>query len=772
MKNVILSILILIIISSAVNADFWTQITGLVTDETQATTEPVPIPELVSEKVECVFDSSTSNQACYSGAYKCSGITGCNIEVKETKDTILEWKSSCGGETKTIVDGASETAKFPCVPTAAAAEHAVPQQTTATEVKETVPVEPVLEQPTAAPAEEMKETVHCDFAYSKTEQKCHTSDGRFGCSGITSCEAAVTGKKGQVYAWKGTCPSGYAETTIDGINQNIWFNCEPMTKEEAASTIHKVPTASGGTPAVAPASAGEASQPVASNDYVREQIECIFWNSDVLKNPHTATPEKCYSADKRFGCTWSGEVTQNENGRYAYCIAEVNGIKREPLMWKSTCGSYAHTIIDGNNEAAQFKCVPSAEVNEEQIRGKGFKRAYWQCYDGTEEKLFASVDVGCKLSETWQKNAKNFCRGHCYADGSKCGVNSFSVMDECYMETEAKPVKYEIPAEVKPVEYEIPEKETQIEVPKEREEMPVLEREVPPSPPQLHPIQEPQPFMCKDSCPLDNKCYPFGYRKGKQFCSDDGAFKAQSEENAVCDNNFECTTNLCVDSKCMSSGFIKKMLDWFRAWFNFGEKKTEPEVQDCGTDSACMDAAFKVCNPAKISDSKGAISETRIVGLEGDKCVLKFTAGAESLTCRFRDYAQGTNNLGSSMQENCEGSLLYRLSSPLKPAPALQTLEQASTVEAKKSSTDANDLRYRFIARDSDGVKELTIIKSNFGESLIKATPECTKEFITEQKFEDSDLPFTARVEDCQNHRSEMKLELDKEIVERLPEHS
>jgi putative hemolysin len=27
--------------------------------------------------------------------------------------------------------------------------------------------------------------------------------------------------------------------------------------------------------------------------------------------------------------------------------------------------------------------------------------------------------------------AKKFCDGHCYADGSKCGVNSFSVIGEC-----------------------------------------------------------------------------------------------------------------------------------------------------------------------------------------------------------------------------------------------------------------------------------------------------------------------------------------------------
>ncbi|MEK7463022.1 MAG: DUF5667 domain-containing protein [Patescibacteria group bacterium] len=56
-----------------------------------------------------------------------------------------------------------------------------------------------------------------------------------------------------------------------------------------------------------------------------------------------------------------------------------------------------------------------------------FSSAYWQCYDGKESKDSSS----CKTSEEWQTDAKKFCEGHCYADNSKCGVNSFSVSGEC-----------------------------------------------------------------------------------------------------------------------------------------------------------------------------------------------------------------------------------------------------------------------------------------------------------------------------------------------------
>jgi hypothetical protein len=74
-------------------------------------------------------------------------------------------------------------------------------------------------------------------------------------------------------------------------------------------------------------------------------------------------------------------------------------------------------------------------------------------------------------------------------------------------------------------------------------------------------------LICKDACPLDEKCYPFGYRKGGKFCSDDGMFKEELKDDATCENNFECKTNVCVDGKCMSSGLIQKILNWFRKLF-------------------------------------------------------------------------------------------------------------------------------------------------------------------------------------------------------------
>ena len=74
-------------------------------------------------------------------------------------------------------------------------------------------------------------------------------------------------------------------------------------------------------------------------------------------------------------------------------------------------------------------------------------------------------------------------------------------------------------------------------------------------------------LVCKDSCPLDKKCYPFGYRKGGKYCSDNGGFTEQLKGEEKCDNNFECDSNVCVSGKCISEGLIKKVLNWFKRMF-------------------------------------------------------------------------------------------------------------------------------------------------------------------------------------------------------------
>ena len=67
----------------------------------------------------------------------------------------------------------------------------------------------------------------------------------------------------------------------------------------------------------------------------------------------------------------------------------------------------------------------------------------------------------------------------------------------------------------------------------------------------------------------ENKCYPFGYRtQEKTFCSNiDSAFIEQRNKDSPCENNFECSSNICKESICKNLPFFKRIANWFSNLF-------------------------------------------------------------------------------------------------------------------------------------------------------------------------------------------------------------
>jgi len=84
------------------------------------------------------------------------------------------------------------------------------------------------------------------------------------------------------------------------------------------------------------------------------------------------------------------------------------------------------------------------------------------------------------------------------------------------------------------------------------------------------PIEVPdqdKPYFCS-GCELADNCYPFGYRKSGRFCSDEKLqFVEQKSSDTSCENNFECSSNVCVSGKCVSEGLLQKILNWFKRLF-------------------------------------------------------------------------------------------------------------------------------------------------------------------------------------------------------------
>ncbi len=76
----------------------------------------------LTEQVKCVFGGATTEQRCYavvapgstSGEYGCSGVGSCTMTVGGQKGKTIEWKSSCGTNARTMVDGTDKYANFSC----------------------------------------------------------------------------------------------------------------------------------------------------------------------------------------------------------------------------------------------------------------------------------------------------------------------------------------------------------------------------------------------------------------------------------------------------------------------------------------------------------------------------------------------------------------------------------------------------------------------------------------------------------------------------------
>lgn len=72
---------------------------------------------------------------------------------------------------------------------------------------------------------------------------------------------------------------------------------------------------------------------------------------------------------------------------------------------------------------------------------------------------------------------------------------------------------------------------------------------------------------CDFGCYVDSQCYSLGYRKKGEYCNDNRTFVLQIVDNEVCDSNFQCDSNLCIDGSCVSWKLLQKILNWFKGFF-------------------------------------------------------------------------------------------------------------------------------------------------------------------------------------------------------------
>lgn len=70
-----------------------------------------------------------------------------------------------------------------------------------------------------------------------------------------------------------------------------------------------------------------------------------------------------------------------------------------------------------------------------------------------------------------------------------------------------------------------------------------------------------------DGCFVEDTCLSSGMRLNGQYCSMDKNMLNQKNETEKCDNNFECSSNVCVSGQCISQNLMQKIISWFQNLF-------------------------------------------------------------------------------------------------------------------------------------------------------------------------------------------------------------
>lgn len=543
--------------------------------------------------------------------------------------------------------------------------------------------------------EKQKEEVKCIFKNTKTEQKCYRSeyDWMYCSSYQGSCIVTnLEGYDGEKITWKSSC-GGYAYTILDSNNEQIEFDCSGATGNFCQSTLCE-----------------DGSQ---TQCYVDGKGYCVCSSCPVIIIKPVCGNGVCESGEGDF-CNI--QATACEAGRECKAYATCKTVCPEDC--KETSGIYAKLnekfklqinqpvkITDYKSMKINFrdlltpKCeattTNSIEVKEkltgmavaEEIPssgGGGAGISIIKCPDTgpmAQLEIMNPEEMGKKILTLKLYESKNIYDVSVgfleYDYASRTGVfivnnKLVTCPKNCKCDSEGYALECKSEEKCEKGKMLCPDGKCE-----DKCEGILVEK-------------------CDYGCLYNTQCLPIGVRVKDLYCGADGTLTNQLKADENCDNSFECSSNVCVSGKCISSGLMNKILEWFKRLF--GGK--EAEILDCGGDTECWENAFKVCKPAKISQ-QGVSQESKlggmvieIIGLEGKKCVVKWTAkiegSEESMKCKFENYALGKDMLSGSMEQYCEGTLTYWLSSSSKLASSKeQTVETPIGITGKETAISA-----------------------------------------------------------------------------------
>ncbi|MFO8016687.1 MAG: hypothetical protein R6U32_06280 [Candidatus Woesearchaeota archaeon] len=348
------------------------------------------------------------------------------------------------------------------------------------------------------------------------------------------------------------------------------------------------------------------AQPVEETE---EEVKCVFDNS--------GSRQRCYSDEG--GC--SGIES---------CKVKVTGEKGKSITWKSTCGDRAYTHMDGNNERIGFRCgqeqaCPSiapprcpngtlveqgedengcrlppecvVENNDSPLKGIAdvwSDQKYYEAgemvtihakivdADGTPSRPAEGTTVGFGLMKMKSRDSSIQDYRMTPSFNSETGYYEARIRAP-----DASPVRVVVTASKGSVSVRDNDFYFKVTDAAEQTAASAIDETVEAETEHTGEMSEESAgaedravMSCTNGCSADSRCLPIGTRiviNGESsFCGITEEFNAQKEDDAQCQNNFECLSNQCSNGHCVdleaqlkeTRGMLEKIMGWLKGFFS------------------------------------------------------------------------------------------------------------------------------------------------------------------------------------------------------------
>ena len=428
---------------------------------------------------------------------------------------------------------------------------------------------------TCQSTETVSEQVKCVFKNSKVSQKCYLSEynDRFSCAGTETCVMDIRGANGAKMTWKSTC-GGYAYTTLDGNSEYAEFDCSEKT-DTCQPTLCADGSKTGCYKDEKGYSVCSTCPPIVIKPVCGNGVcESGEWQVCEVAAETCKAGEKCEVSQAKchYGCEQDCKtipgVQAKLNEKFKLQVGQTVKIldyKEIKITFRDLLTPSCEPSVTNTAEVKQkltgmavaeetpatatttasggggggvsiMKCPevgpgPMAQleiVNPEEMGNKILTLKAGEAKNIYDVSVsFLDYDFASRTGVFVVNSETSTCPEHC-----KCDNTGFVL--ECRTKEKCEQGKMLCPDGKC----------------KEKCEINNLTLE-----------------ECKSGCIYGDKCLPIGVRVKGIYCNIDTTLTNQLGANEKCDNNFECTSNVCVSGQCISEGFIRQIINWFRNLF-------------------------------------------------------------------------------------------------------------------------------------------------------------------------------------------------------------